>query len=513
MSNDGAAGRGRQDWLRPRSESEGVSRYVAILRERWRLVVLVTLAAVLAALAYSLLAPKTYEAEADLLITPVSGGDLATSGLGLLTESNDPTQTVTTASRLVTTNEVGARVLERTGRTGPPASAFAGVVVEPIAQSNLIAVRATASSAQGAADLATAVARAATEVRTRQLHLQLDGLLPTLQRQLAALPIEERAGPGSLGERVTQLQTLRASQDPTIRLATAASPPNSQKSPRPKLALAAGLLGGLILGLGAALAQQALDPRLRREEQLRDIYRLPVLGRIPRASRRPGPRPLDPDRLEPPVVEAFRTLRATIAATLGPDHPKSLLVTSSGSGEGKTTTALNLAYSLSQTGQRVILIEADVRRPMIGETLGATPMYGVASVMEGSRAVADSLTTLPAYGENLRFLLAERPIPSFADRLGGEVAQRMLAEAEAIAEYVVIDSPPLTEVIDALPLAQEADAVLIVVRLGLSRLKRLTELGEILSQGGAYPIGIAEVGTEQASSSYYVDAPQSAAVA
>lgn len=490
-----------------------MSRYVGILRERWKLVTLITLAAILAALAYTQLASKTYEAEADLLITPVSLGDPTTSGLGLLTESNDPTQTVTTASRLVSTNEVGARVLERLGRKGSPASVFEDVVVEPIAQSNLIAVRATAGSARGAAELATTVARAATEVRTRQLYLQLDALVPRLQAQLAALPPDARAGPGTLGERVTLLQTLRAGQDPTIRLATSATPPTSPASPKPKLALAAGLVGGLILGLGAALALQALDPRLRREEQLQDVYRLPILGRIPRATRRPGPRPLDPGRLELPVVEAFRTLRATIAATLGAERPQSLLVTSSGSGEGKTTTALNLAYSLAQSGQRVILIEADVRRPMIAETLGATPMYGVASVMEGSRPVADSLTVIPDYGDNLSFLLAERPIPAFADQLGGIQARRMLVEAEAIADFVVVDSPPLTEVIDALPLAQEADAVLIVVRLGLSRLKRLAELGEILSQGGAYPIGIAEVGTDQASSSYYVDASQAAVVA
>ncbi len=506
MTNPGTPARGRQDWLKPRTQSDGISRYVAILRERWWLILLATILCLAVAAAYASLAPKKYEAEADLLITPASQGDQLTGGLGLLTESNDPTQTVTTAARLMTTNEVGALVLERLGRRGAPPSAFEDVVVEPIAQSNLVAVRATTGDPADAARLATTVARAAVEVRTRQLHRQVDALLPTLQQQLEAVPLTERNGPGTLGERVSALQALRASPDPTIRVATAASEPDGPSSPKRKLALAAGLIGGLILGIGAAFASTALDPRLRREEQLRDVYRLPVLGRIPRAERRPGPRPLSPMRLPAPANEAFRMLRATVMATLGPDRPQSLLVTSSRSGEGKTTTALSLSYSLAQSGLRVVLIEADVRRPTLAATLGATPLYGIASVMEGTRAVSDSLTTVEDFGPNLRFLLAERPVPSFADRLGPVVARRLLTEAEAIADVVVVDSPPLTEVIDALPLAQEVDAVLIVVRLGLSRLKRLEELGEILSQGGAHPIGIAEVGTEQAESSYYLGA-------
>ncbi len=513
MTRTRAAQPAGKDWLRPRVDSAGMSRYVAILRERWWLILLTTSVAVGVAVAYATLAPKTYVAEADLLITPVTSGNSSVSGLGLLTESNDPTQTVTTAARLVTTNEVGARALQRVGRKGAPDSIFQDVVVEPIAQSNLIAIRATARSPEAAAATATAVARAAIEVRTRQLRLQLDATIPTLQDQVAQLPEAERSGPGTLGERVSALQALRVQDDPTIRLATAASPPTGPASPKKKLALAAGLLGGLILGIGAAFAVQALDPRLRREEQLRDIYRLPVLGRIPRATRRPGASPIGHERLSQPAVEAFRILRATVTATVGPVRPQALLVTSSGPGEGKTTTALNLAYSLAQTGQQVILIEGDVRRPMLARTLKASPAYGMASVMDGSRSVADSLTKVTDYGENLSFLLAERPMPSFVESLDVSVAHRMLTEAEEIADFVIIDSPPLTEVFDALPLAQESDAVLIVVRLGRSRLKRLTELGEILAQGGARPIGIAEVGTEEESSSYYYDEPASSAVA
>lgn len=498
---------GRQDWLRRRSESRGLTQYVAVIRERWWLVTLTTLVAVAAAVAYAALAPKTYQAEADLLITPVSAGDAATAGLGLLTESNDPTQTISTAARLISSNEVGARALQRLGRPGRPEDVFRDVAVEPVAQSNLVAVRATAASPRGAADLATAVARAATEVRTRQLRLQVDALIPTLERQVAALPPADRAGPDTLGARLSNLRILRTGDDPTIRLATAATAPDSPKSPRPKLALVAGLLGGLILGIGAAFASQALDSRLRREEQVAELFRLPVLGRIPRAVRRPGAAPLGADRLSRPAVEAFRTLRATVMATVG-EHAQSVLVTSSGSGEGKTTTALNLAHALSLTGAKVILIEADVRRPMLGATLGARPTTGIASVLEDARPVAEALTTMPAYGENLRFLLAERPIPEFADRLGPAVASRMLEEAEQHAKFVVIDSPPLTEVIDALPLAQAADAVLIVVRFGKSRMNRLARLGEILHQGGAQPIGIAEIGSEAMQSSYYTDGPR-----
>lgn len=504
----------RGDWLRVRSESEGLARYVATVRERWWVVALVTVVALVIAAAYVATAPSVYQAEADILVTPVSAGDAATDGLGLITESNDPTQDVTTASRLFTTPAVGQRVKQQLRLPGSPTSVFEDVVVEPIAQSNLVAIRAEADTPQGAADLATAVAQSAIAVSTAQLHTQIDQLVPQLQQRLRGVPTAQQSGPGTLGERIADLQALRAGSDPTLRLASSATPPPGRESPKPKLTLAAALIGGLVLGIGAAFGLQALDPRLRREEQLRSLYRLPVLGRIPTMGRGKGDRPLGASQLTRPAVEAFRTLRATVVATLGDHRPRSVLVTSSGASEGKTTTALNLAHALAQAGNRVVLIEADLRRPSVSRAIATSAEVGTAAVLDGRTPLADAIVHVDAYGEDLGFVLVERAGAFDTDLLTLPVVRRLIDASEAVADYVVIDSPPLTDVSDALPLAQEVDAVLVVARLGRSRLRKLVELGETLQQSGVEPIGVVEVGVEVSGDSrYYLDEPASAGAA
>jgi polysaccharide biosynthesis transport protein len=491
-------------WLSPRPELEGFARYFATIRERWWLVAVVTALTVLAALAYVATATKTYDAEADLLVTPVVQGDASTTGLGLITESNDPTQVVTTAARLVKTPAVAQLTQQRQHVGGRPTDLLDDITVEPVAQSNLVAVKASASSAAGAQRLADGFAQAAVDARTSLLHQQLDALIPKLQEQINTLPQAERSGAGTLGQRIADLQALRAGQDPTLRVASRATLPVSPSSPKPKLALAAGLIGGLILGLGAAFLSQTLDPRLRREAQLRDRFRLPVLARIPdrRSQRRDGPVP--PGGLPVDALEAFRTLRATLVATIG-DEARTILVTSSAGGEGKTTTALNLAYAFAQAGYETVLLEADLRRPTLGRAIGHQSVQGLESVLIGQARLEDALFRVSGYGDNLEFLLAGHGGVAAADRLSLPAARELISTARGIADYVIIDAPPLTEVVDALPLAQQVDAVLMIGRIGVSRLNRLTDLGEMLQAGGIVPCGIALLsGDHLVESSYYL---------
>ena len=489
-------------WLRPRSETQGVIRYLDTIRERWPLIVAMTVIAVFAALIYVETAHKVYRAEADVLVTPISGGESADAGLGLITESNDPTQTVSTAAKLIATPAVAEATRERLRLSGTAQSLLSDVSVEPIANSSLVAVQASRSSASEAARVANAFANLAVELETKQLHATIAAQLPSLERQLLSLPVAERTGAGTLGARIATLQALAAGPNPTLRVSSGATLPTSPASPRKKLALIAGLLGGLIIGLGLAFASQALDPRLRREEQLRDLFHLPLLTQIPRVDSSRGEGPLVPSRLTPAATEAYRTLRATVAATVGEMH-QSVLITGSSAGEGKSTAAINYAAALAMTGRRVLLIEGDLRRPTLARALGIGPVVaGVGAVLVNQVSMADAVVTSDL-GENLGLLLVERTSVPLADRLSLPTARKLVEEAEGLADYVVIDSPPITEVIDALPLAQEVDAVLIVARIGASSLKRLASLGEILEQGGVTPAGIILVGRERVSHSYY----------
>ena len=488
-------------WRSPPAPAAGAVRYVDTIRERWPLILATTVIAALAALLYIATAPTRYRAEADILVTPVSGSESANSGLGLITESNDPTQTVSTAARLISTPAVAQLTRVRLGLAGSAQSLLRQVSVEPIAQSSLVAVQAESGSALTATRIANSFASSAVELATNQLHAAISAQLPTLERQLQSLPQGARTGPGTLGERVTTLQSLESGPNPTLRVATAATVPSAPSSPQKKLALTAGIVSGLIVGLGAAFASQALDPRLRREQQLRELFHLPILAHVPRVDTRRGGGPLLPSRLTPAATEAFRTLRATVAATVGEDH-RSVLITSSSEGEGKSTTALNYAAALASLSRRVLLIEGDLRRPRLASALGVGPVTaGVGAVLLKQISMSDAVIT-SNLGDNLGLLLVERGTVSLADRLSLPTARSLVEEAETLADYVVIDSPPMTQVIDALPLAQQVDAVLIVARIGETRLKRLDNLGEILEQGGVSPSGIIVIGRERLAHTY-----------
>jgi capsular exopolysaccharide synthesis family protein len=366
--------------------------------------------------------------------------------------------------------------------------------VEPIPQSNIVAVTAQGATPEEAQDLANAFSEAAVEARTAEIRENVAEVLPRLESQLNRLPDGGDAAE-SLASTISELRFLSAGTDPTIALESPAELPGEPSRPRPALSIAMGLFGGLAAGLLAAFALQFLDPVLRREAQLRGLLRVPVLARVPNETGRDD-KPLLPTSLAIQSREAYRTLRATLAvAGSGVGAPKSTLVTGPGAAEGKSTTALNLAISLALAGSRVLLIESDLRRPSIGSVLGVEPERGVVSVLIEQTELEDAIVTTKAFGPNLKLLLADHTGPGVPELLSLPAAQRLLRRAEELADYVIIDSPPLTDVIDALPLARQVDAVLLVVRLGKSRLSRIKRLGELLSANDIKPIGFTVLGT------------------
>jgi receptor protein-tyrosine kinase len=500
-------------WLNPSNEQQGLARYVSTLRERKWLIAFTVLITTLAAVGYVLTASKVYNAEADLLITPIDNNDPTLSGLGLISSSSDPTRDVETASKLVTSTTVAKRVKVKLNDSRTAEQLLQKVSVAPVATSNIVAVTAEGGSPKQSQQLANAFATEAVANRTDNFHKQIDERIANIKPQVKGTPTAaELADPTSLASQLTRLQLLRAGSDPTIRVETLADPPSSPSSPKKKLSIIAGIVAGLVLGIGGAFALQVLDPRLRREEQLRRLYGLPILARIPKDARAHGAGALAPESLSPSTIEAYRTLRATLSASRGHDaRSTSILVTSPSPSEGKTTTAINLASSLALAGNKVILIEADLRRPAIGKALGVEPRHGTGSVLLETVELQDALESTRAYGRYLQLLVADYSGAAsgwMADRLFLPSTHRIVAEAKKLADYVIIDSPPLSEVIDALPLAQQADEVLLVVRLGKTQLTKLAHLAELLWRHAIRPVGFAVVGAQAATEGYYYAANQ-----
>jgi capsular exopolysaccharide synthesis family protein len=488
-------------WVQPPEEQEGLTRYVETLRERLWLVVAAVAITTGVAIAYVVFASKTYEAEADLLITPISSSDTTIQGLPVIVQSSDPTRDVETASRLVTNIDVATRVHDQLGTGQSARSLLEDVTAQPVANSTIVAVKGSAGSPEAARALANAFAEQAVAEQTDAVHKAIQSVLPGIEARVRR---ENLPPTDPLRATAAQYQQLLSGPTPDMHLSTPAELPTSPASPRVKLSLAAGLIGGLVLGVLAAFASQALDPRLRREEQLRRLYRLPILARIPKESGRSG-QPLSPLNLSPATGEAYRTLRGLLTTSRrgAGTEPRAILVTGSSPSEGKTTTAVNLAASLAAAGHSVVLIEADLRRPAIAAALGTRPHSGVVSVLIESVDLRDALVTSPVLGANLGLLLADYEGGWISELFALPAAGELIAEARKLADYVVIDSPPLTDVIDALPLASYVDDVLLVVRIGKTNLRKLTNLGELLTENGIRPAGFAVIGTPRPSRSDY----------
>ena len=487
-----------QDWFRPGQESQGLAR-LQVVRSGWWLILTIVVVAVAATGVYLATASKVYEAHARVLVTPVSNNDTSSTDLGLFRESADPTRELETAASLVVTSEVANRVRGQLHLSQGVRSLQHDVSASPVAQSNLVDVAARSHSPSRAKNLADAFANQFVQERTAELYSRIDALVPHLRQMLNSLPPTSTGAKAAIAAEIRDLETRRIQPDPTVHYETPADLPTSPVSPRPALSLAAALVAGLILGLGSVFAISFLDPRLRREEQLQASYQIPVLARVQRESRgRSGP--LRPDELSPATRDGYQTLHAALTVSRPAASSRSVLVTGPSAGDGKSTTSINLACALAASGKRVLLVEADSRRPTLAQALGVRSSPELADVLTG-RASLEDAPSVPGEYESLRVVTAG-PVPGSAEGLLTETAaEALLNEAEALADWVVIDAPPLSRVPPVLSLATLVDDVLLTVRLGKSNLRDLAELSELLAQHRIRPAGFVLTGA--AYRSYY----------
>jgi succinoglycan biosynthesis transport protein ExoP len=474
-------------------DRQGGARYLVAIREHWPLVVLIVVAAVSAAFVYSRTAEKRYEAEADILVTPIAGNDEVFIGIPLIRESGQ-SRAVLTVARLIRTPGIAEGVRERIATDKSRDELLASIEVTPQEQSNVATVVATSNDADEAAAIANAFADELVDERTAAFQRELLAVIERSQARVDAIPLAER----SFGEavviqqRLGQLVALVGATDPTVQVSSAAVVPSSPSWPRPMLSLAVALLAGALLGAGVAVGIELVNPRVKREDELILEHRLPILTRVPHMPKKlvhgflRGREPLPPD-----VREAYRTLRASLA-TSGPKGgvPEVILITSAMPGEGKTMTSANLATTMAQAGLRVILVDGDLRRPMLGTVLGVgVSESGLVRLLLDNATPEQVLVNTPGHGDNLRLLLSSADSGALVDLLRPDQVERVFAKLRRLADVIVVDSPPLTEVADALALADVADAVLVAVRLGRTRRDKLEELRRMLSRSRISPLG------------------------
>lgn len=244
----------------------------------------------------------------------------------------------------------------------------------------------------------------------------------------------------------------------------AASSPDAPVSPQPARNLALGVLLGLLLGLGVAVLREVLDNTIKSSAEVTTISSAPLLGAIAFDSA---------TRTEPlvtslpshaPRAEAFRVLRTNLQFVDVDAESKVFVVTSALPAEGKTTTAVNLAITLAQAGQRVLLIEGDLRRPKALEALDIDAAVGVTTVLVGKLGFTEAIQK--HRGSDLHILGAGAVPPNPAELLQSRAMAELLSEARAAYDIVIIDAPPLLPVTDAALITAQSDGALLVVRHG-----------------------------------------------
>lgn len=418
--------------------------YIDILRRRWMTILIVTLLALAAAAALTFTSTVRYTAKTQLFFAVESSGTATDMAQG----STFAEKQMTSYAQVATSPLVLNPVIHDLGLR-MTASELAGMTTATVpAETVILQISVVDTNPQRAAKIANAIGR--------QVSRATDDLTPA----------------NSDGSQAVRATTL-----------TPALPPTAPSSPNVPRNLAAGVIVGLLLGGGFAVARHVLDTKVRTEEDIRGVTDRPVLGTIAFDEAVPRHPVVVADEPLSAPSEAIRRLRTNLQFVQIAEGANSLVVTSSIPGEGKTTTALNLAVALADNGARVILVDADLRRPSIALRTGLEESVGLTTVLIGRATVSEVAQSWR--GSRLDVLTAGQVPPNPSELLGSQAMSHLLDQLEATYDVVVLDSPPLLPVTDAAILSHRASGTLLVV--GADRVHRpqlVESIESIVNAGG-----------------------------
>jgi capsular exopolysaccharide synthesis family protein len=429
---------------------------LGVVRRRWRWLAGGTLLGLLAAVAWTLAATPTYRATGSVFFS-LEYGDSAAD----LVQGSTYTQgQVASFAQLVDTPAVLQPVIDELGLDVRPAELAGRVEAAAPVGTVIIEVSATDPSSELSALIADAVIDRLSEV-------------------------------------VENLAPANAQGSPTVRATTVADAgvPVSAASPDVPLALAVGLVAGVLLGLAAAFAREVQDNRVRDAEVVAQLTGLPLIGTIPARAHRSDPPVVVEADPHSPHAEAFRVLRTNLQfvdvlpAGDGTGRGVQLVaVTSSLSTEGKSTTAANLAVALAETGARVLLVDADLRRPSVADLLGVEGAVGLTTVLLGQVRPED---VVQVWGSAGLHVLPSGPVPPNPSELLGSPAMRHLLDGlRAAYDYVVLDTTPLLPVADAAILSRAVDGSIVVANATRVRRHQFAEALRTLEGVDARVLGV-----------------------
>lgn len=426
--------------------------YLRILRKNWTLIAALALLGVAAAAAVSIAATPKYSSTAELYVSVRSSAEAGTTDL--VQGTSFARQAVTSYVSIVNSVSVLEPVIEDLG-LDLTAQQLAGRVsaTSPL-NTVLIDVAVTGDDPQEAAAIANGVAESF-----------IDFVVNTL---------EKPAGDGPSTVNLSLVQPAQASAAPI--------------SPNVPTNLALGLFIGLAVGVSLAVLRTVLDTRVHSTHDIETVTEKPILGGItfdPDAKKRPLVVHVDP---RSPRAESFRTFRTNLQFLNVEDSPRSIVITSSVPGEGKSTTAANIAISLAETGMRVALVDGDLRLPRVADYMGIEGAVGLTDVLIG-RAELDDV--MQKWGRGQLYVLPSGRIPpNPSEILGSTRMSALLKTLDTEFDYVVIDAPPLLLVTDAAVLSKLAGGAILVVAAGRTKKTEIAGAVRALDHIGSRFLGV-----------------------
>ena len=487
------------------AREQTIADYLGVVRRyKW---VIIAAALVVPTVAYFMSArsPKVFQASSDVLLNRQDLGAVIT---GLPTQSTvtDPFRYALTQERLAEADAVRDRAVEISG-LGTVEGWGANVSADP--DTDILSFAVTHGDPEIASSLANAYAKGFTQYKLETDKASLTRARSEIQGRLAEL--REAGATGTTYQELLgqahDLRTLEILLAPASVISTADGA--GQIAPTPQRAATLGLLLGLLLGIGGAFALHAFDRRIRHADEVEYELQIPLLAKLPTPGR--GDAVTILERPPDETTEAVARLRASFDFTNQSLGAKTVMVTSAGPREGKSTTIANLAIALARTGRHVVLVDLDLRRPMLSrlfhlpdgpgitdfaardtelvdvlQPVGVTPLRArVASI--GSSEVGQGRLEVMTTGRT-------RVEPAaFVESSGLTEALHTLRNH---AEIVLVDAPPILATGDSIALTGKVEAVLLITRLGTLTRPTLQELGRVLRRSPAPVLGLVATGAE-----------------
>ncbi|QOK22033.1 polysaccharide biosynthesis tyrosine autokinase [Janibacter indicus] len=423
-----------------------LSELLGVIRQRWRLIVICVVLAVLAAIALTLTTTPVYEARARIYLSAEKQSGNSTEGGVFVLTAED----LDTYVSILDTPAVLDPLREELGlEPGHPIT----VSAETSGTTSILNITARAADGEEAAAVANEVGPQLGKVAG-----EFSTLLKSSGQEVVSTPIQP------------------------------ASAPSRPVSPDPVRNIGLGLLAGLVLGLGLAFVRHALDTKVRGEEDIRPHSTAPMLAGLPleRSSKSLVSVEDDPHGRHAEAIRRLRTNLMFVDVTTG---RHSFVVTSAMPGEGKTTTAVNLALAMADSGRRTLLVDADLRNPSVAKVLGMEGSVGLTTVLLGDAQVHDVIQTWGTAGMDV--LPAGQVPPNPSELLGSAPMEALLTSLVDEYDFVLIDSPPVVPVIDAVVIERLTGGLLMVVGVDRTKKKDLIAALKQLDTVGARVSGFA----------------------